>query len=100
VAERSRELSQTPLEGRFDIAHLRANHRHLFADPAPPRIISANSTLCIPSAKATAGRSASSFRGDISKLAAIIRDNLHPLEPDISTRAPSPKKPTEPNGPD
>jgi cell filamentation protein len=28
-----------------------------------------------------------SFRGDTSKLAAIIRDNLRPLEPDISTPA-------------
>jgi cell filamentation protein len=32
VAERSRELSQTPLKGRFDLAHLQAIHRHLFGD--------------------------------------------------------------------
>lgn len=32
VAERSRELSQTPLAGRFDLAHLQAIHRHLFGD--------------------------------------------------------------------
>jgi cell filamentation protein len=32
VAERSRELSQTPLKGRFDLAHLQAMHRHLFGD--------------------------------------------------------------------
>ncbi len=32
VAERSREISQTPLEGRFDLAHLQAIHRHLFGD--------------------------------------------------------------------
>jgi cell filamentation protein len=111
VAERSRELSRTPLEGGFDLAHLQAIHCYLFQDvyewagelrtidiakgghlfahhpyiestprrssgslrrkstspdlaltpsaTAPP-IILANSTPCIPSAKATAGRSASS----------------------------------------
>jgi fido (protein-threonine AMPylation protein) len=32
VAERSRELSQTPLEGGFDLAHLQAIHRYLFGD--------------------------------------------------------------------
>jgi cell filamentation protein len=32
VAERSRELSQTPLAGRFDLAHLQAIHRRLFGD--------------------------------------------------------------------
>jgi cell filamentation protein len=32
VAERSRELSETPLKGRFDLAHLQAIHRHLFGD--------------------------------------------------------------------
>jgi cell filamentation protein len=32
VAARSRELSQTPLKGRFDLAHLQAIHRHLFGD--------------------------------------------------------------------
>ncbi len=32
VATRSYELSQTPLEGRFDLAHLQAIHRHLFND--------------------------------------------------------------------
>ena len=32
VAEQSREISQTPLEGRFDLAHLQAIHRHLFGD--------------------------------------------------------------------
>jgi fido (protein-threonine AMPylation protein) len=32
VAERSRELSQTPLEGRFNLAHLQAIHRYLFGD--------------------------------------------------------------------
>jgi cell filamentation protein len=32
VAARSRELSQTPLKGRFDLAHLQAIHRHLFCD--------------------------------------------------------------------
>jgi cell filamentation protein len=32
VAERSRELSQTPLRGGFDLAHLQAIHRRLFGD--------------------------------------------------------------------
>ncbi len=32
VAERSRELSQTPLGGRFDLAHLQSFHRYLFSD--------------------------------------------------------------------
>jgi cell filamentation protein len=32
VATRSYELSQTPLRGRFDLAHLQAMHRHLFGD--------------------------------------------------------------------
>ena len=32
VAERSRELSETPIQGRFDLAHLQAIHRHLFGD--------------------------------------------------------------------
>src|ERR1039457_3877110 len=32
AAERSRELSQTPLKGKFDLAHLQAIHRHLFGD--------------------------------------------------------------------
>jgi cell filamentation protein len=32
VAERSRQLSQTPLEGRFDLVHLQAIHRYLFGD--------------------------------------------------------------------
>ena len=32
VATRSYELSQTPLKGRFDLAHLQAIHRHLFGD--------------------------------------------------------------------
>ena len=32
VAARSRELSQTPLKGGFDLAHLQAIHRHLFGD--------------------------------------------------------------------
>ena len=32
VATRSYELSQTPLEGRFDLAHLQAIHRYLFGD--------------------------------------------------------------------
>jgi cell filamentation protein len=32
VATRSYELSQTPLKGNFDLAHLRAIHRHLFGD--------------------------------------------------------------------
>lgn len=32
VAERSRELSQSPLEGRFDLTHLQAIHRYLFGD--------------------------------------------------------------------
>jgi len=32
VATRSYELSQTPLAGRFDLAHLQAIHRHLFGD--------------------------------------------------------------------
>ncbi len=32
AAERSRELSQAPLKGRFDLAHLQAIHRHLFGD--------------------------------------------------------------------
>ncbi|MGA8027776.1 MAG: Fic family protein [Bryobacteraceae bacterium] len=32
VAERSRELFETPLKGRFDLAHLEAIHRHLFGD--------------------------------------------------------------------
>lgn len=32
VAERARELSQSPLEGRFDLTHLQAIHRYLFGD--------------------------------------------------------------------
>jgi cell filamentation protein len=32
VATRSYELAQTPLKGRFDLAHLQAIHRHLFRD--------------------------------------------------------------------
>jgi cell filamentation protein len=32
VATRSYELSKSPLEGRFDLAHLQAIHRYLFAD--------------------------------------------------------------------
>jgi len=32
VAERSRELSRKPLEGRFDLEHLQAIHRYLFQD--------------------------------------------------------------------
>jgi cell filamentation protein len=32
VAARSRELSQNPLKGRFDLAHLQAIHRCLFGD--------------------------------------------------------------------
>jgi cell filamentation protein len=32
AATRSYELSQTPLKGRFDMAHLRAIHRYLFGD--------------------------------------------------------------------
>lgn len=32
VAARSYELSQTPLRGSFDLAHLQAIHRHLFGD--------------------------------------------------------------------
>jgi cell filamentation protein len=32
VAARSRELAQTPLHGRFDLAHLQAIHRYLFGD--------------------------------------------------------------------
>jgi cell filamentation protein len=32
VAIRSYELSQTPLKGRFDLAHLQAIHRYLFGD--------------------------------------------------------------------
>jgi cell filamentation protein len=32
VATRSYELSQTPLQGRFDLAHLQAIHRYLFGD--------------------------------------------------------------------
>jgi len=32
VAARSRELSQTPLKGRVDLAHLQAVHRYLFGD--------------------------------------------------------------------
>lgn len=32
VATRSFELSQTPLSGRFDLAHLQAIHRYLFGD--------------------------------------------------------------------
>ena len=32
VATRSYELSQTPLKGRFDLAHLQAIHRYLFGD--------------------------------------------------------------------
>ncbi len=32
AAARSRELSQTPLQGRFDLAHLQAIHRYLFGD--------------------------------------------------------------------
>lgn len=32
VAERSRQLSRQPLRGDFDLAHLQAIHRYLFAD--------------------------------------------------------------------
>ena len=32
VATRSYELSQTPLKGSFDLAHLQAIHRYLFGD--------------------------------------------------------------------
>jgi cell filamentation protein len=32
AATRSYELSQTPLKGRFDLAHLQAIHRYLFGD--------------------------------------------------------------------
>ena len=32
AATRSYELSQTPLKGRFDLAHLQAVHRYLFGD--------------------------------------------------------------------
>jgi cell filamentation protein len=32
VATRCYELSQTPLKGNFDLAHLKAIHRHLFSD--------------------------------------------------------------------
>jgi cell filamentation protein len=32
VATRSYELSQAPLKGRFDLAHLQAIHRYLFSD--------------------------------------------------------------------
>jgi fido (protein-threonine AMPylation protein) len=32
VATRSYELSQTPLKGHFDLAHLQAIHRYLFGD--------------------------------------------------------------------
>jgi fido (protein-threonine AMPylation protein) len=32
VATRSYELSQTPLNGKFDLAHLQAIHLHLFGD--------------------------------------------------------------------
>jgi cell filamentation protein len=32
VATRAYELSQTPLKGRFDLAHLQAIHRYLFGD--------------------------------------------------------------------
>ena len=32
VAERSRELSETSIQGHFDLAHLQAIHRHLFGD--------------------------------------------------------------------
>ena len=32
VATRSYELSQTPLSGQFDLAHLRAIHRYVFGD--------------------------------------------------------------------
>ncbi len=32
VAARPRELLETPVEGRFDLAHLQAIHRYLFGD--------------------------------------------------------------------
>ena len=32
AAERSRELWKTPIQGRFDLAHLQSIHRHLFGD--------------------------------------------------------------------
>lgn len=32
VAARSYELSKAPLKGNFDLAHLKAVHRHLFGD--------------------------------------------------------------------
>ena len=179
VAERSRELVEMPLKGRFDLAHLQAIHRHLFDDvyewagqlrtidiskgghlfahhahiqtAAAPifKKLAKEKHLAGLSPAAFSDRAAyflgelnalhpfregngraqrefvshlahatgyyiawenvsradmlqasiESFRGDTSKLAAIIRDNLHPLEPDSSTPANPKKKPTEPNGP-
>lgn len=32
VAARSYELSQNPIDGKFDLAHLQSIHRHLFGD--------------------------------------------------------------------
>jgi fido (protein-threonine AMPylation protein) len=32
VATRSLELSEAPLKGKFDLAHLQVIHRHLFGD--------------------------------------------------------------------
>jgi cell filamentation protein len=178
VAERSRELSQAPLEGRFDLAHLQAIHRHLFGDvyewagqlrsidiskgghrfahhghiasaAAPifnqlaaekhlaglsPTAFSERAGYFLGELNAlhpfregngraqrefishlahrngyyiaweNVGRadmlqaSIESFRGGISKLAAIIRDNIHPLDPDDSTpeRGGKPKAPPDP----
>jgi cell filamentation protein len=171
VATRSYELSQTPLKGSFDLAHLQAIHRHLFSDlyewagqlrtidiskgghlfahhthigsaAAPifkqlaeekhlggldPAAFSERAAYYLGELNALHpfregnGRaqrefishlaqnsgyyiawenakradmlqaSIESFRGDTSKLAAIIRDNLHPLGHDPSTLA-SPKQ--------
>jgi cell filamentation protein len=178
VAERSRELSETPLKGRFDLAHLQAIHRQLFRDmyewagqlrtvdigkgghlfahhghiasaAAPifnqlavekhlaglsPVVFSERAAYFLGELNAlhpfregngraqrefvshlahAAGyyiawenairadmvqASIESFRGDTSKLAAIIRDNLHPLDRDGSKpeRGGKPKAPSDP----
>lgn len=178
VAERSRELSQTPLTGRFDLAHLQAIHGYLFGDvyqwagqlrtidiskgghlfahhvhvetaaASVFKQLAAEGHLAGLGPAAFSGRAAhylgelnalhpfregngraqrefvshlahangyyiawenvgranmlqasiDSFQGDTAKLAAIIRDNLYPLERDDSApeRGGKPKTPPDP----
>jgi fido (protein-threonine AMPylation protein) len=172
VATRSYELSQRPLKGRFDLAHLQAIHRYLFSDvyewagqlrtidlskghqrfahhahigrAAAPifKQLAAEKYLAGLDPAAFSDRGAhylgelnalhpfregngraqrefvshlahatgyylawenvrpsdmlqaslESFQGDTSKFAALIRENLYPLDADASTRTRGPKK--------